>query len=278
MSWDWISTLHHLKKNATPAALVTIIKAKGSTPRDVGTKMVVTEKDFFGTIGGGQLEDLVLRDAREILKNSSRPERLPYPLCLKAHQCCGGFVEVLVETVHTEPQLLIFGAGHVAQAVARTLEGTPFQVHLIDPRPEWLEKAPDYVTRHENEGLHFIAGYSQWSPERTYAVVMTFDHDLDQKLIENLVQQKTRYLGLIGSRMKWQRFEKRLLEKGLPAEDLKKVRCPIGLPLGGKSPAEVAISFAAEIVQIQNEVLKNSSSSPRAVHTAAEDFQWEDVL
>lgn len=277
MSWDWISALQELKHKATPAALVTIIKAKGSTPRDVGTKILVTETEFFGTIGGGQLEELVIEKARSILKTHQSPERVPYPLCLKANQCCGGFVEVFVETINTGPQLLLFGAGHVAQAVAKTLEGTPFQVHMIDPREEWLEKAPAFVTKHKDTGLEFTQNYHHWNSERTYAVVMTYDHDLDQDLIEQLSMKSMKYLGLIGSRTKWQRFQKRLQEKGHATELLSQVRCPIGLPIGGKSPQEVAISFTAEIVQIQNEVLKNSAASEKSHHISQEDSWLEEL-
>jgi len=277
MSWDWISALQELKQRAVPAALVTIIKAKGSTPRDIGTKILVTEKEFFGTIGGGQLEELVILQAREILSTHQAPERIPFPLCLKANQCCGGFVEVFVETINTGPQLLIFGAGHVGQAIAKTLDGSPFQVHIIDPRTEWLQKTPSSVVQHECKGFDFIDNYSQWHSEKTYAVVMTYDHDLDQALIEKLTSQKTKYLGLIGSKTKWQRFQKRLIENGLTSEVLDRVRCPIGLPIGGKTPAEVAISFAAEIVQIQNEVLKTSSPSQHHLHTELQESWVEDL-
>lgn len=277
MSWDWISALQDLKQQAVPAALVTIIKAKGSTPRDIGTKILVTEKEFFGTIGGGQLEELVIAQAREVLRTHCAPERVPFPLCLKANQCCGGFVEVFIETINTGPTLLLFGAGHVGQAIAKTLEGTPFQVHMIDPRKDWLTKAPASVAKHLDTGRDFIANYAHWNTERTYAVVMTYDHDLDQDLVELLAAEKMKYLGLIGSRTKWQRFQKRLLEKGLTQETLNQVHCPIGLPIGGKSPQEVAISFAAEIVQIQNEVLQNTTASEKSLHISQEDSWLEDL-
>jgi xanthine dehydrogenase accessory factor len=277
MSWDWISALQELKQQAVPAALVTIIKAKGSTPRDIGTKILITEKEFFGTIGGGQLEELVIEKARDILRTHQGPERVPYPLCIKANQCCGGFVEVFIETVNTGPQLLLFGGGHVGQAIVKTLEGTPFQVHVIDPREEWLQKTITSVSKHKDSGLEFIKSYQHWNSDRTYAVVMTYDHDLDQALIEQLSHKDLKYLGLIGSHTKWQRFQKRLIGKGHSAELLQKVRCPIGLPIGGKSPQEVAISFAAEVVQIQNEVLKNSAGSEKSHHISQEDSWLEEL-
>lgn len=277
MSWDWITTLHQLKEKNQPVALVTIIKAKGSTPRDIGTKMLVTEKEFFGTIGGGQLEELVIAKAREVLSTHQGPERVPFPLCLKANQCCGGFVEVFIETMNTQPELLIFGAGHVAQAIASTLQGTSFRTHMIDDREEWLTKAPGGVVRHKDSGMEFIDQHSGWSRKKTFAVVMTFDHDLDQDLIEKLVQKDLCYLGLIGSLTKWQRFQKRLGEKGLSSSDFQKVTCPIGLSIGGKSPQEVAISFAAQVVQIQNDLLKNSEPNRSGLQTTEAELWLEEL-
>ncbi len=262
-----------------PAALVTLIKATGSTPRDLGAKILVTDKDFFGTIGGGQLEELVIEKAREILRTSQAPERVPFPLCLTANQCCGGFVEVFIETINSGPQLIIFGAGHVAQAIAKTLEATPFQLHMVDPRKDWLEKAPASVIRHNNLGHEFIDLHPSWSPEKTYVVVMTYDHDLDLDLIEKLTAKQTKYLGLIGSHTKWQRFQKRLTDKGLSSDSLRRVRCPIGLSIGGKTPQEVAISFAAEVIQIQNMALNKSAASAKPLRLAQqEDTLLKDLL
>jgi xanthine dehydrogenase accessory factor len=269
---NWLSVLQKHQQFGTPVALVTIVKTKGSTPRDVGTKMIVTEFDFYGTIGGGQFEDLVIAKAREILRTDQKPERVPYPLCLTANQCCGGFVEVFIETLNTGPQVILFGAGHVAQAIAEVLDGTPFRVHLVDSRQDWLDKAPGSVMKHLDSGLDFIKSWRHWNSEKTFAAIMTFDHDLDQNLVENLVEKEFRYLGLIGSETKWQRFQKRLLAKGLSAEKMLRVQSPMGLTIGGKTPKEVAISFAAKIIQIQNENIA------RATFPEASEKDWLQEL
>jgi xanthine dehydrogenase accessory factor len=276
-SWNWITALQELQKKARPAALATIVKTKGSTPRDIGAKILVTENEFFGTIGGGQLEELVIEKARGILKTHQGPERVPFPLCLKANQCCGGFVEVFIETVNTGPQVILFGAGHVAQAISVVLQNTPFRVHMVDSRAEWLDKAPSDVIKHRDSGLGFIQSWPAWNSEKTYAAVMTFDHDLDQDLVEKLLDKDLSYLGLIGSETKWKRFQKRLTEKGIRPELLQNVRCPMGLPIGGKTPQEVAISFAAEIVQIQNAQLQKSTSSATPHHIDEENSWMEEL-
>jgi xanthine dehydrogenase accessory factor len=159
-------------------------------------------------------------------------------------------MDVLVETLNTGPSLFLFGAGHVAQALCQVLEGTPFTVDLVDERREWLDREglPASVRRHEEAGEDFITS-ARFDEERTYVAVMTHQHDLDQALVAALIDKPVRYLGLIGSRAKWHRFQARLEQRGFTRTQLDRERCPIGLPIGGKSPREVAISVAAELLQ-----------------------------
>jgi len=246
-----------LQSQGQNSVLVTIINAKGSTPRDIGAKMLVTDQEFFGTIGGGGLEWVALEQAREILK-SQKHSKMAVPLCSKAQQCCGGFVELFFEVIQPKPQLLIFGAGHVSQAFLEVIAGTSFDCTLIDERTEWIESAKNkghrleslnLVTENKNP-LEWIESYQNWSAENTYVIVLTHDHSLDEAIIEKIALKPTRYLGLIGSQTKRERFFKRLQEKGLALRDLERISCPMGLPLGGKVPKEVATSIAAEVLQI----------------------------
>lgn len=249
--WNWISQLEELRAQGREIVAVTITHVSGSAPREVGAKMLILEgSDFFGTIGGGHLEELVLKEARDCLKlGLSRTTR--YPLGAKTGQCCGGVVELFFEVLNQGPRLYLFGAGHVGQAICRTLAGTPFQVHVIDERPEWIESPllPKDTHRHDESWSEFLQN-ARFDRERTYAAVMTHRHDFDQEIVQALLRNPLRYLGLIGSRSKWARFRQRLEQKGVTEAELGRVRCPIGLPTGGKSPQEVAISFAAELLQI----------------------------
>jgi xanthine dehydrogenase accessory factor len=89
--------------------------------------------------------------------------------------------------------------------------------------------------------------------ESNYYVIMTHRHDFDQDILETLLNfEKKKYIGLIGSRSKWERFKQRLTLKGVPLGKLEQVHCPIGLPIGGKSPQEVAISTAAQLLKIHH--------------------------
>jgi xanthine dehydrogenase accessory factor len=249
--WNWVPLLEQLRKQGQSLALVTVTQCTGSTPRETGAKMIVLpDGKFHGTIGGGHLEELAIQDAlKAISTNASSTIR--YPLGAKTGQCCGGVVELLIEVMNSGPHLYLFGAGHVGQAVSRTFVGTPFSVHLIDEREEWVmsNQVPAEVIRHHAEWDDFTRD-AIWDPEKTYVAVMTHRHDLDQDIIEFMVQKNIRYLGLIGSKSKWERFQQRLTQRGVTREALARVTCPIGLDVGGKAPQEIAISVAAELLKI----------------------------
>lgn len=251
MAWDWIGALGEARRRGRPAVLVTLADAGGSTPRDAGAKMVVYgDGDFAGSIGGGRLEQLATEDARRCLvEGKNRVAR--YPLGAMAGQCCGGVAHVFFEVLNTGPRLYLFGAGHVGQALCRTLEGTPFRVELVDEREEWIthERLPESVARHAVEWDEF-AREARWDAERVYVAVMTHRHDTDQAILEQVLRRPVRYVGLIGSRGKWARFRQRLSAKGFTEAELARVRCPIGISVGGKAPQEVAVSVAAELLQV----------------------------
>ena len=251
MSWDWLARLEELRAAATPAALVTVVRASGSSPAAPGAKMVVLgDGTFSGTIGGGHLEQLAIADARACL-GAGEAKMFRYPLGATAGQCCGGLVEVFVEPLHMGPELYLFGAGHVAQALCRVLAGTPFVVHAVDEREEWTGALPSGVVRHAVPWDAFVADVP-WSDARTYVAIMTHRHDVDEAIVADIVKRPARYLGLIGSQTKWRRFRDRLEGRGLAVAQLDRVRCPIGLDVGGKSPQEIAVSIAAELLGVHH--------------------------
>jgi xanthine dehydrogenase accessory factor len=247
--WDWVRKLDELRAAGRPAALVTVVACAGSTPCTVGAKMIVTPDAFFGTVGGGHLEQITLADARACLE-AGASKTFRYPLGAKAGQCCGGVVETFVEIVGTAPQLYLFGVGHVGQALCRVLDGTPFEVHAVDEREEWItaERLPQAVRRHAITWDAFVA-QATWDAERTYVAIMTHRHDVDQEIVADVVARSARYVGLIGSKTKWARFRERLTARGVSEERLARVKCPIGVDIGGKAPQEVAVSIAAELLK-----------------------------
>src|SRR5262245_12735114 len=106
--WNWIEKAKELQESGQAFAAVTVTRVVGSTPREVGAKLIVTPHDFAGTIGGGRLEALALDDARKCIAER-KSQSFKYPLCATAGQCCGGSIEILVEAMACGPQLYVFG-------------------------------------------------------------------------------------------------------------------------------------------------------------------------
>lgn len=245
----WLEQLSKEANNGKPFTLVTIVGTKGSTPRGIGTRLwVKSDGQFCGTIGGGKLEALVLEEARQHLKTQATAKVVRYPLGAECGQCCGGSVEVMFENLNIDPELWLFGAGHVAQALVRVMTGTSFAITVIDTRQEWLNQLPAGTNTYHGDVKDLIRERGE-PTARTYALVMTHEHARDEDIIAELAPLPHAYLGLIGSDEKWRRFSDRLLTRGLTSQQLASVRCPIGIGRLGKAPAEVAISVAAELLQ-----------------------------
>lgn len=234
--------------------LCTLVKITGSAPTDVGARMWVSAERFSGTLGGGEFEWRVLSYARELLAApKAAPHLKEYVLCKEMGQCCGGRVEVFFEPVARRKAAHFFGGGHVGRAAVQVLSGMPFDIHLIDPRPQWGsgEGLPADVQAQMVDSLEYARSRA-WSKEDAVCV-MTHSHDLDFLLVKHFLRQPIGYLGLIGSEHKAQVFLARLLSGGEKADWERlweeKMHCPIGAPLPGKNPKIVAVSIAAELLK-----------------------------
>lgn len=250
MSADWISALAALAAAETSCVLVTVIEAKGSTPRGAGTKMIVTADRIFCTIGGGNLEFQAVEEARKLLSAATDTSRIKsYALGPALAQCCGGAVTLLLEPfLSPRKTLLLFGAGHVGREVVRVLENLPVKIKWIDERAaEFPTEIPanceKIVTTRPLAKLKDVS-------TDTYILVMTHSHTLDFEIVlAALKDAKCGWLGMIGSDTKSVRFRKRLAAAKVSAAALEKFSCPIGLPgLNGKLPREIAIAVAAELL------------------------------
>jgi xanthine dehydrogenase accessory factor len=217
-----------------------------------------------GTIGGGQVERFATQDALECLEKRVGGV-FSYSLTTSTGQCCGGSVEVFMEVLNLNPQLYVYGAGHVGQALCQTLEGTAFTTHIIDTRTEWVKHPalPEGVVSHQAEWREYNSE-AEWSESRTYAAVMTPDHSEDLDVLMDLLRRPMRFLGLIGSRPKWKQFQIALRNEGFQQAELDRVHCPIGIGNTGKAPREIAVSIAAEILTDYYHVRQNSSDSSRS--------------
>ncbi|HTR17091.1 MAG TPA: xanthine dehydrogenase accessory protein XdhC [Acetobacteraceae bacterium] len=252
---SWIEALAALERAGEDAVLVTVLVARGSTPREAGAKMVVTATGQHGSIGGGRLELTACGIARDLLRDGATlPEQRAFPLGPALGQCCGGHATLLFEPVrHAAMHIALFGAGHVGQALVRLFGDLPCRVAWIDSRAEaFPAEIPGNVTattaaRPET----LVAGLRPG----TRLLVMTHDHALDYAIVAAaLAQNGLDFIGLIGSRTKRARFVSRLSRAGISTESLARLECPVGVPgVGGKLPAEIAISIAARVLQTRAE-------------------------
>jgi xanthine dehydrogenase accessory factor len=254
---SWISALADLQQQGEACVLVTIIEERGSTPRNAGSKMVVTAERIFETIGGGHLEYKAMELAREMLASRSQDTRLErFSLGASLGQCCGGATVLLFEPMgQPQAQIAVFGAGHVGRALVPLLASLPCKVRWIDSREnEFPEHIPAGVVKIVNDE---VVDEVDNMPPGSYYIVMTHNHQLDLELTAAILKRGDfAYYGLIGSKTKRVKFEHRLRERGFADTLMARMRCPMGLAeVKGKLPVEIAVSIAGEVIATYNALL-----------------------
>jgi xanthine dehydrogenase accessory factor len=154
--------------------------------------------------------------------------------------------EVLLEPVVPRPRLVIAGGGHVALAIAEIGRQLDYAITVIDDREDFAnaQRFPG-AEIHMGEIAPTLAGLDVgWN---SFIVVATRGHKMDAHCLRAAVATRARYVGLLGSRRKTILIEKMLREEGVSEERLRAVHAPIGLDLGGRTPAEIALSVLAEM-------------------------------
>lgn len=253
-----IERLADMAAEGKPFVLVTLAEAVGSTPQDAGTKMLVDASGLrFGTVGGGKVEHQAIAAAKAILLDpTAKPCTLvEWNLKRDVGMTCGGTVKLLFEAYHIHPwRVVVFGAGHVAQALVRCLLLLDCTVVCIDPRCDWLDRLPESA-RLERVKLAEPRDFVPRLTATDYVVCMTMGHATDLPVLEAIVKAglEPAYVGVIGSRAKREVLRKDLEAAGVSAAAVEQVRCPIGLPIGGNQPGEIAVSIAAEILQLRTQ-------------------------
>lgn len=242
-------------RRGEPAALVTIIRAQGSTPQRVGAKMLVfPDGRIVGTIGGGCYENEAFWTARNAIE-TRQPVIAKYELADDlagdSGLICGGQMDVYIEPIEAAPALYLVGAGHVSYHLAQAAHTVGFKLHVIDDREKYAnaERFPDA------EEI-VVDAIPEWLtqtelPAHAFAVILTRGHRHDLDALRALAPKELRYLGLIGSRAKVARIYEALEADGITPEQLRKVHAPIGLDLGAVTPQEIAVSILAEMIGVR---------------------------
>ncbi|MEO6984070.1 MAG: xanthine dehydrogenase accessory protein XdhC [Paralcaligenes sp.] len=331
----WINEARRLLAAGELVVLVTVVRTEGSTPREAGTKMLVSLEQQWQTIGGGHLEWRAADIARQMLKGdcaygARHLERLSLGPSLG--QCCGGVATLVFEVLTpadlgwigamarcldegracirrvtllqdtpaaaAEPVMLdtsgngdhsrdvctlwhsngryelteiialprfnivLFGAGHVGQALVKILGALPCTVTWVDERDaQFPAQWPCNVTVEATDTPETLI---EKAPSRSYFLVMTYSHALDQRLCQQIFERDDfAYFGLIGSRTKRRKFEHRLRDRGIASERLDRMVCPIGIEgITGKAPEVIAVAVAAQLLRIRER--EGQSESERA--------------
>jgi len=251
-----------LLREGKTVAIASVISSEGSTPRDSGARMIVTrDGGTYFSVGGGRLEAAVVADAREAIQKHESVVK-EYDLSgangAELGMVCGGRTTVAIEVVSPPDRLVVFGAGHVGLALARLAREVGFSVTVVDDRKEYLDPArfPEEVRL-----VAAAPGFSGALPEigsAEYVVVATRSHEMDLEVLEALSGRAVGYVGLVGSRRKAETAMVRLRKAGVPRRFMDCVRCPVGIAIGSKEPAEIAVSIIAEIIKVRNERKRSS--------------------
>ena len=262
------SLLNELCHNKTRGVIATVISSNGQGPARQGNTLFWASGQLIaGTVGGGSNEQQVLQACAELVTpehvveiSSFLPGTLP---------SCGGTLQVkLIKVDFGNPeeaafwknelsrkdreQLYIMGAGHVAMEVAWLADRNDFQVHIIDLREELLlaGRFPENCTLHSISGKQF---FSQNAPaEKDFIIIAGPDHATDLAVLEHVATTSAHYIGVMGSKKKIGSFKEILKKKHLWQTVADRLYAPIGIKISSKTPAEVAVSIVAELIQVRS--------------------------
>ena len=259
MTEHW-QTANELTENGTAFVVVTMISSRGHVPQELGAKAIITSDGLRqGTVGGGKVEAKAIEFARELLshpdrKSTSAPKTVTWNLTRDIGMTCGGEATFLFE-VHNPKKwkIAIFGAGHVSQALVRTLINLDCHMTCLDSRAEWLARIPDSRKIAKVLATDLPAQVSDFDAE-TFFVVMTQGHSTDLPILESIYRAypTAPYIGVMGSDLKAKKIRGDLFERGISEAQVDRLHSPIGLLIGGNRPFEIAISVAAELLQARN--------------------------
>lgn len=248
---DVVQALLELLTSRQRGALATVVRASGSTPQQVGARLLLRQDgSTLGTVGGGAIERVVLEALQQALERG-QGELLVRDLAHDLGMCCGGRMEIFIEPILPAPRLWLIGAGHVAKPTAALALSVGFEVTVVDEREELncaerfpgcqlvLDDPSDVLRRNRLD-------------ERDWVLILTHDHQLDERALEAASSQPARYMGLVGSRRKVLRLVQRVLAKRQGDVPIERLFAPVGLDIGAVSPEEIAVSIVAELIALRH--------------------------
>lgn len=267
---DWLAKIQALQAQSCPFVQVTLVDTIGSAPQEQGAKMLVTNQGIYaGTVGGGKIENRAILHAQQLLNTTAaNPQAYDFQewnLQRDIGMTCGGVVRVFFEVQHLRPwQVVVFGAGHTAQALIHVLLTLSCHITCLDTRPEWLARLPEHPALTKILANHLPDQVASL-PDEAYVVLMTMGHSSDSPiLLELLKTDRFAYIGAIGSDSKAHILRQDVLRAGFAPKVQQHFVCPIGLPIGDNSPAEIAISVVAQLLQVRDQHQGTRKRAPRS--------------
>lgn len=221
-------------------AFVTMFRREGRHGLTFAGRVgVASDGRLIGTLGGAALDER----ARDLGLDRLRAGT---PRSLVVDAAC----ELLAEPIVRRPRLVVAGGGHVGRAIARQARLLDFDVVVVEDRPEFADPARfDGAQVIHAPIVETLAGFGCTGQD--WVVVATRGHKLDADCVLAAARSEARYIGLLGSRRKTELVAGLLRSEGVPAERIAAVHAPVGLDLGGRSPAEIALAILAEITRIR---------------------------
>lgn len=253
---EHIRILQKLIDSGVSFATITLVSIRGSAPQVVGAKAIVSVDGIEGgTVGGGKVEAAAIEHARNLLHQGDQPtEFVTWNLQTDIGMTCGGEVQLFFEVhARTGWPIAIFGAGHVAQSLVRLLVQMNCHVTCVDSRPEWLQKLPDdpKLTKLCEDSPKTVVPLM---PTNTFFVLMSKGHATDLPVLAEILRTRdAAYVGVIGSEQKASILRRDLKTMKFSKEKLRSFHCPMGLPIGNNTPAEIAVSIAAQLIQVRDQ-------------------------
>lgn len=252
---ELFGTISNIINQGKSVVLCSIVQTSGAVPRHAGSKMLVfPDGTTQGTVGGGEVEEKVRKEALEALK-TGKPQLLDCSLMVSedgSMGLCGGTVKVFIEPILPKDKIIIFGAGHVGKPIAHLAKKLGFHVVVSDDRPGICNKneIPDadlFLEMPMEEVPQNLA-----IDERSYLVLVTRGSDVDIKGLPALLKTDAPYIGVMGSKKRWAHTIEGLNALGVTAEHMTRLKTPIGLDIKAENPEEIAVSVMAEIINFRN--------------------------
>ena len=248
--------LNEIENSGQSAVLCIVTNTRGSTPRHSGSKMIVfPDGNIYGTVGGGEIEALCIKEAIKLL-NEGSTKNLNYKLVnpeLGDPGICGGEVDIYLEVIGKKDTLMIIGAGHVGQKLAFLSKWLGYSIILVDDREELINNTAvleDVATYSSLEECLKQLPMRKFDP--LFVVLTTRSLEIDVQLLPELMGLNPKYIGVIGSKKRWLKTTEVLSKSGILESYIQKIHSPIGIDLKSETPEEIALSIMAEIMIVKN--------------------------